>query len=509
MNYNDVVFLTGVGHPNSFTRAQGAYRLAHVLRSNGYKTRVIDGVGSLTPAQIISMIELTVSRHTKLFCISSTFFTNLETTIHSDTLVTSDFLPYNYDSWMNIIKAVKKLSNAKIIVGGHKTSEFEKNKHQHTYIDYFVYGYGDEIILKLIRDNNVTILKNNSTLISSNQFSNLGTRYDLLDSFLPGESFTIEMQRGCRFRCAFCAYPLNGKQKGSFMRDIKDLVDELEFCNTSFNSINFIINSDTFNDDNRYLENFYNELSKRNLKFNFGVNARIDLFYRNNSMIDLCKEIGIRSILFGLETSNPFSLKEVGKSLKFEKVVDTLHRCREVWKDQVRMTGSYIIGLPEDTEENIKKVEDFFTSNDCPLHGIEFDPLYVQNLELDKNPWKSKYTMNPEKYGFTFEKESLTNWENPRSPYKNFQNCVLRAEELLTNLHKEKKGTIKSAAYIHLPNNYPITNMSPADKFETIFKFNTYNDYRAHLKSLGKSLNQIKDETAIRYFELFMKNNGQ
>ena len=504
----DAVFLTGVCHPNSFNIAQGAYRLAHVLRQAGYSVRVIDGVGSLTALQIKTMVDLVVSKQTKLFCISSTFFSNFSTSVHSDSLVTTDSLPYPYAEWMEIINQVKTNSDAKIAVGGHKTNEFEKNKHLHSYVDHYVYGYADNIIVSLLTDVSPAILKNNTNTIDSNEYYEYETRYDLGDSFLKGEAFTIEMQRGCMFKCGFCAYPLNGKKKGTFIKRPKLIVDELMYCYNQFGSTNFILNSDTFNDNNEYLIEFRDELLKTNVKFNFGINARLDLFYNNTDMIRICKEIGVRSVLFGLESSNPFSLKEIGKGLAFEKVVDTLNKCRDIWGDQVRMTGSYIIGLPYDTEENIQMVADFFSSPDCPLHSIEFDPLYVQNKLLDKNVWQSKYTDNPSLYGFTFEEGSLTNWSNKLCAYGNFQSCVKRAEELLASLPASKKGTIKSAAYMHLPNNLHL-DLPAAEKFEIIFKHNTYRELNEFQKSLGYSTNKARDYTAQQYYNLFMINNSK
>ena len=59
----DVVFLTGVCHPNSFNRAQGAYRLASVIRDNGYSVSVVDGVGSLKGSQIRDMLEMVLLLH--------------------------------------------------------------------------------------------------------------------------------------------------------------------------------------------------------------------------------------------------------------------------------------------------------------------------------------------------------------------------------------------------------------------------------------------------------------
>ena len=503
MAHCDVVFLTGVCHPNSFNRAQGAYRLASIVRDAGYKASVVDGVGTLTSRQIIDLLETVLSNQTKLFCISTTFFSNFSTSLHSDSLVTTNPIPYNMDQWMNIIDLVKRKTSAKIIVGGHKTNEFEQDKHIHTYIDHYVYGYADNAILSLLSHTTKKIL--NSPIIESDSYFNFETKYNLMDSFLPGESFTVEMQRGCMFKCAFCAYPMNGKQKGTYIKQAKIVVDELMYCYEHFGSTNFILNSDTFNDSIDYLEAFNDELARTNVKFNFGINARLDLFYNDKPLIEVCKSIGVRSALFGLESTNPFSLKEIGKGLPFDKVVATLFACKEIWKDSLRMTGSYIIGLPHDTEYNINKVMDFFSSDDCPLHSIEFDPLYVQNPQLDLNPWKSEYSVNASKHGFTFD-DSLLNWSNDKSPYKNFKNCVSKADELVASLPVDRAFTIKSAAYMHLPNNIN-SNQTANEKFEIIFKFRTYAELNNYYNSQGLSIAQAKKLTANRYYDLFLQNH--
>lgn len=505
MNY-DVVFLSGVCHPNSFNRAQGAYRLAHALRTKGYTVRVIDGVGTLPATQLVDMVDSVVNNSTKLFCISSTFFSNFDSSVHSDSLVTTDPVPYPFDEWMAIINKVKSKSSAKIVVGGHKTNEFERTKHLHPYIDHFVYGYADDTIITLIGETNRYIKQ--SLIVPSSRYSSLITRYDPLDSFLPGECFTVEMQRGCMFRCSFCAYPMNGKKKGTYVKNAQVIVDELMYCYDSFGSTNFILNSDTFNDDINYLEAFYDALSKTGVKFNFGINARADLFYNDKPLIELVGAIGVRAALFGLESANPFALKEAGKGLPFDKVVQTLYDCRSIWKDQIRMTGSYIIGLPFDKEENIQQVHDFFVSKDCPLHGIEFDPLYVQNKKLETNLWQSEYTMNPEINGFTFEEGSVLNWHNDNTPYKNFVASVHRAEEMVRSFPYEKKSTIKSAAYLHLPNNLAL-DMSANEKFEMIFKFNTYKELNEYHKSNGTTTNGARLATGQRYYQLFMNRNSR
>ena len=502
----DIIFLTGVCHPNSFNRAQGAYRLASILRETGYKVRIIDGVGTLPSNKIVEMIETVISPATIAVCISTSFFSNFNSLVHADSLVTKDPAPYDLHEWLSIVNIIKLKSNAKIILGGHKTNEFERSEIHRAYVDKFVYGYADKSLIKIISDIKYAPKPLSHDLIKSTEFGSYQTYYDPKDSFLPGESFTVEMQRGCMFRCSFCAYPMNGKDKNSYQKEINNLVDELEYCYDVFGSTNFILNSDTFNANMSYVEEFYNELQRRKLVFNFGINARLDLFYRKDEQIQLTKDLGVRAVLFGLETANPFALKDIGKGLAFDKVVTTLHKCKEIWQDRVRMTGSYIIGLPKDTEQNIQSVYEFFQSEECPLHGIEFDPLYVFNKDLETNLWQSEYTKFPEKHGFKFN-GTIMDWENENTPYKTFQNSVERVQQMVMSFSPEKRGTIKSAAYLHLPNNLD-ENISSSEKFEKIFKMNTYSELREFYKSRGTTLEKSRFDSADRYFKLFMKNNG-
>ena len=67
---------------------------------------------------------------------------------------------------------------------------------------------------------------------------------------LPGESLPIEMARGCIFKCKFCNYPLIGKRKGTYIRDMNEIRDELIETWETKQVDTFYITDDTFNDDN-------------------------------------------------------------------------------------------------------------------------------------------------------------------------------------------------------------------------------------------------------------------
>jgi len=126
---------------------------------------------------------------------------------------------------------------------------------------------------------------------------------------------------------------------------------------------------------------------------------------------------------------------------------------------------------------------------------------------LETNLWKSEYTINAEKHGFTYDSDRILDWKNANTPYGSFEASVRRTADMVASLPLSKKGTIKSAAYMHLPNN--LDNGEPANsRFESIFKLGTYAELNTFYGLLGTTTKSAKLSTANRYYNLFIKNNG-
>ena len=58
-------------------------------------------------------------------------------------------------------------------------------------------------------------------------------------NILDKESIPIEFGRGCIFKCKFCAYDLTGKKKGTYIRDLSQIRDELILTWEKYGTTNF------------------------------------------------------------------------------------------------------------------------------------------------------------------------------------------------------------------------------------------------------------------------------
>jgi hypothetical protein len=118
--------------------------------------------------------------------------------------------------------------------------------------------------------------------------------------------------------------------------------------------------------------------------------------------IELLKASGIRGAFFGIESLNYESARTIGKGLRPERALETLHKIREVWGDDVTTCSSFIVGLPHDTEETINSWLTMATDADFPSDSLTIYPLGLSKVYNDRRLWKSELELYPEKYGYSY-----------------------------------------------------------------------------------------------------------
>ncbi len=179
---------------------------------------------------------------------------------------------------------------------------------------------------------------------------------------------TMISSRGCPFRCTFCDVPLKQYRK----RDIKLVVDEIEFClKMGYDEMHFY--DDLFNITPERVIQFCDEIKRRDLRFKWDFRGRVDRVTFNS--LKRFKEAGGRMISFGIETGTDEGLKELKKGFKSEQAREVLKWCRDLG---IITIADYMIGLPseksaQDIKANINQL-------------ITYDPDYAQFAILSLYP---------------------------------------------------------------------------------------------------------------------------
>ena len=455
---------------SGYGKSSGPYKIATELRKSGFTCQVVDFFSYLKMEEIFAVIDRFVDKDTIWVGISTTFFFTLEQNL--DKMAESyknDYVIYNrfhspvidYDSAypfdggvMREIFAYIKSKNpqVKIVVGGARASnaQFHDAKLKKIYADYYIQGYADDSIVvftKWLHDQSNPRPRfdiNYKNLIKSNQqyeyqdFNTSRLKFLKSDIIEPDEFLPIEIARGCIFKCKYCNFPMIGKKRGEYTKTKETLIEEFTYNYETFGTTKYMFMDETTNDSIEKIEFLHDVISDLPFKIEWGGYARLELHYKHPEMAALMKETGLSYVQYGIETFNKKSGEVVGKGMDPEKSQKILHDLKSQWKQDVKITSGFIVGLPYETKESLKYMEDYFMSDECSLDAWNLIPLIVTNGT------ESLFGQNPEKYGYSFTNlpnDTPYDWHNA---YNNmtFRECLLLSHRIKSlTAHKNTTNT--------------------------------------------------------------------
>lgn len=389
--------IISAGPRNPITRSiiqrnLGPYRIASALENAGYDARVIDFTQYLTVVEVLNAIRNVLTDKTKWVGFSSTFFWGTQT-----------LFPHWNEREVSYLLSNLKSMGLKIVYGGVRSIWASDDR-----IDCYVLGYADNAVIdvaKRIEQGNLP------KIIDSKDYpepamNNIKTHWWRKDfNILDGEALPLEMARGCIFKCKFCGYSLIGKKKGTYLRDIEEVRDDLIRTWEATGCTNYYITDDTFNDDNDKIEAIHKLFTSLPFKIKFSCYLRLDLINKYPHQADLLQEAGLVGNFFGIETLNKQSGTAIGKGLSPNKVKSRIEWLGEKWKGKVNMGAGLIYGLPYDTVEYFEETKKWVLDPNNPLSSIEVYPLML--FKKQKGAYGSEFSLNPEVYGYEIDNNNF------------------------------------------------------------------------------------------------------
>jgi len=169
-----------------------------------------------------------------------------------------------------------------------------------------------------------------------------------------GRSFgTVETSRGCPFACTFCSI-IN--VQGRIMRERSpESIAEMIRRNCLEHGFTFyFFTDDNFARKKRWRETFEALIRLRKEEgLNITFMIQVDLARKPKDFVRLAAEAGCTHVFIGMESVNPQNLKAQGKPQnKVEEYADII---REWHEAGILVQTGYIIGLPFDTREQVRK----------------------------------------------------------------------------------------------------------------------------------------------------------
>lgn len=249
------------------------------------------------------------------------------------------------------------------------------------------------------RDKDGIICQNPLPQLRPNNYRSIVNYYDIIPEKVLKSSHrtTLDVGRGCPFSCVFCSTKTFWKRKFR-LRNIRDIVDEIEFVVKNIGITRFDLDHDLFTVNRNKIIEFCNELKNRNLSIDWYCSSRIDTI--DKELIDIMADNGLCKIMFGIESASERIQKIIHKNLKLDDCYDIVKYCRN---KGLRVITSFIYGLPDDTEDDFEKSFRMMQDFECMgvnvaiylcgiLNGTELYAQYSKQLVFsNENVKNHKY----------------------------------------------------------------------------------------------------------------------
>jgi len=445
----------------------GVFKVANELRNAGFTVQVISHLHVFSVDEVKQLLSDLVGDQTIFIGFSPFFYKLTEDPEIASTGAPhqlggtyyrrkqlGSMLPQGIKYNQEIKQHVLKLNpNCRFVLGGPDAIDSDHVKDY----DYVVIGYADNSVVNLAQHLSCGQPLNNSRkslygpvivddrVADGYNFTGIPTLYSANDLILPGETISIEISRGCIFRCKFCAYPLNGKNKTDYIKFENILYQEFLDNYQRYGVTRYTFADDTFNDSPEKVHMLHRISQRLPFELEYWAYIRLDLLSRYPETIRLLYESGCRAFYFGIETMHAEASKAIGKGGDRKKHIDTLQQLKNMYGNKVMLHGSFIFGLPKEDIDSMKYTGTQLITGEIPLDSWFINPLYFS----PQRNFVSELDKNFANYGYNLQalKDGKYDWKNE---YTDFQQCNDIANQIMIDgdLLGQKKISGAQSFYI-------------------------------------------------------------
>lgn len=199
------------------------------------------------------------------------------------------------------------------------------------------------------------------------------TRYNV--PFLLHPFVAFYSSRGCPALCTFCLWPQTFGGHRWRTRSSENVAAEVKRTFELFPFVREIFfDDDTFAWGKARVLDLCGKLKPLNITWSCTCRVHADY-----EMLKAMKDAGCRLLIVGFESGDPTVLKNIKKGATVEQAYTFMRNCKDLG---LAVHGDFIIGLPGETHETIKRTMEFAERLDCetiqvsiahPYPGTEFD----------------------------------------------------------------------------------------------------------------------------------------
>jgi len=176
-----------------------------------------------------------------------------------------------------------------------------------------------------------------------------------LFSYIRVPGATMSTSRGCPYQCSYC-------DRSVFRRSFRFnspayIYEHMQYLRKRFGVRHINIYDDLFTLNRARISELCELLAAKPLGIQFNCAVRVG--HADNDLLKMLKDAGCLMVSVGIESADPALLERHKSGVGLEDVEDTVARIKACG---LRAKGLFMMGLPGETEESIRKTSDFVLS---------------------------------------------------------------------------------------------------------------------------------------------------
>jgi radical SAM superfamily enzyme YgiQ (UPF0313 family) len=365
-------------------RSAGGHRIATYLREQGWDIEVLDFWPAWTREELLQFFKSRVREDTYWVGISAMF--PLGGSGAKDQAKVKEMVA--------IIIELKELYPQLAFIGGAQNISAVLAYP----LDYYVGGFGEYAIVEVLKhvkgepcdlkvhkriywgaERNVIECRHDYPAFP---MPDAAVKYEDRDYIQPDEVLTIELARGCKFKCKFCSFTVLGV-KDDYSRCAQSLDAELRENYERWGTTMYSVSDETINDRPEKLKKIAEVVKNLPFELNLMGFMRADLLVANPDTWQDIWDMGLWSHFYGVETLNHEAGKFVGKGMNPDRLKAGMLKAKEWFEEQgkYRVSISTIIGIPGETRETMMATKEWVKEH-YQGQAFSFAPLMIMDGEM-------------------------------------------------------------------------------------------------------------------------------
>ena len=191
-----------------------------------------------------------------------------------------------------------------------------------------------------------------------------------LFSYIQSPGGTMITSRGCIYHCSYCDRSVF--KQGFRFNSPEYVYEHIKYLRTRFGVRHINIYDDLFTTNRKRITRLCDLLISKPLGMQFNCAVRVG--YADDELLKMLKEAGFLQVSLGIETGDTDLIKIHKPGADLDEIRDTVIRIQAVG---LRAKGLFMMGLPGDTVESIRRTSDFAISLDLDdMNMSKFTPFY-------------------------------------------------------------------------------------------------------------------------------------